>query len=59
MAVIIVTRTAPREPETDVDIDRPELEHVTGYEDDDALVICDTTNPRAWIRSADRAVVKP
>lgn len=24
----------------------------TAYEDDGALVVCDRTNPRAWIRSA-------
>ncbi|MFB6236261.1 MAG: hypothetical protein ABEH81_14870 [Halopenitus sp.] len=28
-----------------------QYDQYTGYEDDGALVICDRTNPRAWIRS--------
>lgn len=29
----------------------PDLEDVTSYEDGDATVICDRTNPNAWVRS--------
>lgn len=43
----------------DVEIDRPELEDFTSYEDDDALVICDKQNPRAWIRSGNRTNIEP
>lgn len=32
--------------------DRPAgLDGVASYEDDDAFVVCDRKNPRAWIRS--------
>lgn len=53
-SVIPVTPHAQQTPDELADSDRPELEDYTSYEDDDALVICDTKNPRAWIRSEDR-----
>lgn len=36
-----------------------DLEDVTCYEDDDATVICDRTNPKAWIRSDAVAAIDP
>lgn len=52
-----VTPHATQAPE--VDIDRPELEDVTSYEDDGALVICDKQNPNAWIRSGNLTILEP
>lgn len=37
----------------------PDLDRYTSYEDDDALVVCDRENPRAWIRSDAHAELQP
>jgi hypothetical protein len=29
----------------------PDLDEFTSYEDDGALVVCETSNPNAWVRS--------
>lgn len=29
----------------------PDLEDFVAYEDDDALIVCERSNPNAWIRS--------
>lgn len=31
--------------------ERPDLDRVTSYVDGDSVVICDRTNPEAWIRA--------
>lgn len=49
---------AEHAPDVDSELDRPELEDYTSYEDDDALVICDRNNPRAWIRSTNRVSLR-
>lgn len=36
-----------------------DLDDYTAYEDGAALVICDRTNPRAWIRTAATATLDP
>lgn len=46
------TRTTA-EPSTD------RYDQYTAYEDDGALVVCDRTNPRAWIRSATTTALDP
>lgn len=52
-----VTQHATQVP--DFEIDRPELDDFTSYEDDGALVVCDKQNPNAWIRSGNRTTIEP
>lgn len=33
------------------DAEVPDLDFVTGYEDADGYVICEKSNPKAWIRA--------
>lgn len=44
-------RTEEELSSVDADPEVPELDDVTGYDDDDGHVICDRENPKAWIRS--------
>lgn len=42
----------------DDEIDRPEFDRYTRYEDDGALVVCDRKNPAAWLKAADTVAVR-
>lgn len=46
-------------PVEQADLDLPDLDYVTAYEDDDALVICDKQDPTAWIRSDSTTTLDP
>jgi homogentisate 1,2-dioxygenase len=37
----------------------PDLDRYADYEDGAALVICDRTNPRAWLRADTTAALDP
>lgn len=41
------------------DLELPELDGYTSYEDGDYLVVCDRENPNAWIRSDETVELHP